>query len=326
MVKGLITVVIPCYNSSKFIKKTLDSLLKQTYQKLQILCINDGSKDDTYKILKEYSNKYKYIQIINKENGGIESVLKASLSLIEGEYTFLHGHDDYLSYNAFERAIGSFTEDLDAIRLDLFFVDEHKTIYKMQDRRILEGRQALIETIGWNIHTFCVWRTNKFKDIVHVDTKGMMNFDELATRFLYSKSRKVGYCEGIYYYYQHSESVSKKKTYRFYDRVYTNVLLRKLLIDVGVYNEISTKFENEIYEELISMHLIYNENKLNYATEFKKRIKAILKDGFTSLNGSVLVNESKIFKRRHRLVYLIGRLSLYNYSLFKLLVNRKILR
>lgn len=324
----LVSIIIPCYNSEKFISKTLDHLISQTYTNLEIICIDDGSFDNTNKILKEYSKKYKIIKVFEKENGGVESAIKLGLTNITGDFVYLHGHDDYLSKDGFEKAIYAFnTEDIDAVRMDLFFIDEQgKSIKKMQDRRILDGKQALIETVGWKIHTFCLWKASIFKNIMEIDTKGMMDFDELGTRYLYSISKKIGFCSGIYYYLQHNDSVSRKVSYRFFDRIYTHTLFRKLLISNKVYDQVKGVLEKELYSELIFVIKLYNLNKSNFNKNQRIRINKILKEGYKNLNKKTLINNNKIFKNRHRLVRIIGGYFFMNFKLFKLLIKKNIIR
>lgn len=324
----LVSIIIPCYNSEKFISKTLDHLISQTYTNLEIICIDDGSFDNTNKILKEYSKKYKIIKVFEKENGGVESAIKLGLTNITGDFVYLHGHDDYLSNDALEKAINAFnTEDIDAIRMDLFFINEQgEIVRKMQDRRLLEGKQALIETVGWKIHTFCLWKTAVFKNIMEIDTKGMMDFDELGTRYLYSISKKIGFCSGIYYYLQHNDSVSRKVSYRFFDRIYTHTLFRKLLISNKVYDQVKGVLEKELYSELIFVIKLYNLNKSNFNKNQRIRINKILEEGYKNLNKKTLINNNKIFKNRHRLVRIIGGYFFMNFKLFKLLIKKNIIR
>lgn len=324
----LISIIIPCYNSEKFIRRTLDHLISQTYTNLEIICINDGSLDDTTEILAEYSKKYNFIKVFEKENDGIESAIRVGIKNSTGDFIYLHGHDDYLSKDAFEKAIGGFiAEDINAVRMDLFFVNEQgKMLRKMQDRRILNGKQALIETVGWKVHTFCLWKAAVFKKIIEIDTQGMMDFDELGTRYLYSISKRINFCEGIYYYVQHSDSVSKKINYRFFDRIYTHTLFRQLLISNKVYEQVKEILEKELYDELVSLIKIYNLNKDRFDKNQRTRIYKIIKKGYKTLNRKVLLNNNKVFKNRHKLVQILGGYSLKNFELFNLLIKKNIIR
>ena len=68
-----ISVVVPVYNTSKYLRKCLDSLVNQTFKDIEIICVNDGSTDSSLSILQEYKAKYNSIKIISQENQGLSS-------------------------------------------------------------------------------------------------------------------------------------------------------------------------------------------------------------------------------------------------------------
>lgn len=90
-----ISIIIPVYNIEKYLNQCLDSILAQTFEDYEIICVNDGSKDDSLKILQEYALKYSKIKVISQENGGSGSARNNGLSKAQGKYVqFLDG-DDY---------------------------------------------------------------------------------------------------------------------------------------------------------------------------------------------------------------------------------------
>ena len=70
----LISVIVPIYNGEKYIEECLESIINQTYKNLQIILIDDGSKDKSGKICDEYAKKDKRIEVIHKENAGVSPV------------------------------------------------------------------------------------------------------------------------------------------------------------------------------------------------------------------------------------------------------------
>ena len=94
MIKDLVTVVIPTYNDAAYLKKAIDGILKQTYKKFELLIVNDGSTDNTEKILSEYEKKDKRIKVFNKENGGTGSALNYGFSKANGEFGTWVSSDD----------------------------------------------------------------------------------------------------------------------------------------------------------------------------------------------------------------------------------------
>ena len=98
-----ISIVIPVYNIGKYLGTCLDSLINQTFEDFEAICVNDGSKDDSLKILEEYSKKDSRIKIITQENGGSGSARNNGLSLAQGKYVqFLDG-DDYFEPEMLEK-------------------------------------------------------------------------------------------------------------------------------------------------------------------------------------------------------------------------------
>ena len=70
---SLLSIIVPVYNSEKHLKECLDSLINQTYKNIEIICVNDGSTDNSLNILNEYAKKDNRIKIFSKENGGMAS-------------------------------------------------------------------------------------------------------------------------------------------------------------------------------------------------------------------------------------------------------------
>jgi len=89
----LVSVIIPVYNSAQFLKESLESVLNQTYQNIEIICVNDGSTDDSLEILKQYSNK---ITIISQENHGLASALNAGIKQMKGDWFKWFSPDDVM--------------------------------------------------------------------------------------------------------------------------------------------------------------------------------------------------------------------------------------
>ena len=98
-----VSVIVPIYNVEKYIKKCLNSLVNQTLQEIQIILVNDGSKDKSGEIAKEYAQMYKNkILYLEKENGGLSDARNYGIPYAEGEYIAFIDSDDYIDENAYE--------------------------------------------------------------------------------------------------------------------------------------------------------------------------------------------------------------------------------
>ena len=102
-----ISVLIPVYNASGFLYDSLPSVLNQTFGDIEVICVNDGSKDDSLEILNEFKNKDSRIHVIDKENGGCGSARNRALEEANGDYVYFFDPDDKLEENTFELALNS---------------------------------------------------------------------------------------------------------------------------------------------------------------------------------------------------------------------------
>lgn len=108
-VSNKVSVIIPVYNSERYISRCLDSVIKQSYKNVEIIVVNDGSTDESKRIIneKEFNNK-SLIKCIDKTNGGLASARNEGLKNASGEYVFFLDSDDCLK----EDAIRTLTNEL----------------------------------------------------------------------------------------------------------------------------------------------------------------------------------------------------------------------
>ena len=101
----LISVIVPVYNSAQYLRTCLESVCGQTYTKLQIICVNDGSEDCSAEILEEYGKKDTRILILHQKNAGQAAARNLALKHVAGEYIASLDSDDYLEKNAYEKVV-----------------------------------------------------------------------------------------------------------------------------------------------------------------------------------------------------------------------------
>jgi len=94
-----VSVIIPVYNVEKYLRECLESVINQTLTDIEIICINDGSKDNSLSILKEYAQKDERIKIIDKKNEGVAVARNLGIKISKGEFVCFIDPDDYYPYN-----------------------------------------------------------------------------------------------------------------------------------------------------------------------------------------------------------------------------------
>ena len=97
-----ISVIIPVYKVEMFLKRCVDSVLKQTYEKLEIILVDDGSPDNSPAICDDYANKDTRVRVIHKNNGGLAYARNAGMKIACGEYLFFLDSDDWLEQKGLE--------------------------------------------------------------------------------------------------------------------------------------------------------------------------------------------------------------------------------
>lgn len=128
----LVSVVIPVYNSEKFLKESIDSVLNQTYQNLEIIAVDDGSTDGSSKILDEFSDR---ITVISQSNQGLASALNSGIKKITGKWFKWFSPDDILYPHAIETLVRKAKE--------------------LPENTILYSNWDIINESGKKIRSFC---------------------------------------------------------------------------------------------------------------------------------------------------------------------------
>ena len=98
----LVSVIIPTYNVEKFIKQCIDSILTQTYKNTEIICIDDGSTDNTISILEFLEKKDKRVKLIRQDHCGVSAARNKGLECAKGKYISFVDADDFMQWNSYE--------------------------------------------------------------------------------------------------------------------------------------------------------------------------------------------------------------------------------
>ena len=105
----LVSIITPCYNVEKTIKKYLESILNQTYKNLELIFIDDGSTDETEKIIKEYINEFEQnkikVKYVYQENAGLGGAINTGLKLVTGGFLCWADPDDFFMPESIEKRL-----------------------------------------------------------------------------------------------------------------------------------------------------------------------------------------------------------------------------
>lgn len=251
-----ISVIVPVYNVEKYIRQCLESIINQTYKNLEIIIVNDGTRDNSMKIVEEYLSDER-IKVINKENGGLASARNRGIEEVTGEYISFVDSDDYLKTSMYEILIKNLSNE-DIVVFNYARVDDKTN--KIQREKYLDTSfldnisiekkylYSELENVCWNkLYKTEYIRKNKFKflEILYEDAVW-----KVETMFLTSNIKLI---DETFYYYRINRKDSimelgKKFNKNFYEK------------QIQAYQIIFQKIDNFIKENknsIIKGKLIY---------------------------------------------------------------------
>ncbi len=288
--KEKISIIIPIYNAEKNIKKCIESIICQTYDNIEIICINDGSTDKSTQIIENYQHKDTRITLINKENSGVSDTRNTGIKKSSGKYIMFIDADDYISKDYIEKMyeviqkyncdllISGYTEVRDG-------KNKNKKFSKCREKELnITYPQYLEDYLLTNFFNSC-WKQLINKKII---TKNNIQFssdikygeDMLFSFECYKYSSKTYYIDNCgYNYYINSESVMQRKSieallqYLKDNRQVSDIILNNNTLsksDQAKLKYKTLKTTNDIFSKLIEYNYSYKECKENIAQEIEK--------------------------------------------------------
>lgn len=114
----LVSVIVPVYNVEKYLEKCLESIINQTYKNLEIICIDDGSPDNSIDILNRFAEKDNRIKVIKQENKGLGATRNVGINLSKGKYISFIDSDDWIDKHMYEKAVNIFKKNSEISLVD----------------------------------------------------------------------------------------------------------------------------------------------------------------------------------------------------------------
>ncbi|MBU8883071.1 glycosyltransferase [Kaistella sp. DKR-2] len=144
-----VSIIIPVYNASKYLAECLESVLVQTFTDIEMICINDGSTDDSLEILKEFQNRDSRIVIIDQKNKGVSAARNAGLEVAKGEYICFLDSDDFLVKDALSRI--EYSSNYDLIINDFSYYTDGNLVRINNRQGNWKAKELLPKYLLWDV-------------------------------------------------------------------------------------------------------------------------------------------------------------------------------
>ncbi|KZX16044.1 putative glycosyltransferase EpsJ [Methanobrevibacter cuticularis] len=294
-----ISIIIPVYNSDKYLKECLNSVINQTLKEIEIICVNDGSTDKSLEILNQYSSKDKRIIIINKKNGGAGSARNLGIEKANGEYIIFLDSDDWIDTKTCECLYLKAKHDqTDLIIFKMINYDDNsQKFYKTDYYDLLSVKEFFKDSIyTWNdfkdkIFYLAVSPVNKLYKKDLIDTTGAKFIEGLIFEdnpfffnIILNAKRVLLYDEYFYFRRRSENSVMSSIDEKHFDII----PITNLIIQIFKENNFFTIFKKNVLNKKITL-IKHEYNKF----EGKNRSKffKLVKDDFNVIRKNENLNE-----------------------------------
>jgi len=315
-----ISVVVPVYNAEKFLLRSTDSILNQTHKNIELILVNDGSKDNSLNLCYEIAGKDSRVKVFTKENGGAASARNLGIKNATGDYIGFCDADDYLDLDMYETLLDALlANNLSMVDCLYKSVNQEDVItYRGNDDRKLTvstAREAISSLFYWiGGASLCTRLIKKsLFDNVNIP-EGRRVEDFYASICLIAENgNNAVYNYPFYNYICNDNSVTQSKGASIYlDALYfRDLVLRKFGKKFDLYDA-SNYFLFKCYY-LFSVSIISSELKI-----YKNDIKNIKRD--LRNKRSLIINNSKL-KKKEKYILILAAYSLRLTRLLYLIKN-----
>lgn len=239
MKQPLISIIIPVYGVEKYIAQCLESVINQTYNNLEIIVVNDGTKDKSAEIAKEYAAKDSRIKVYDFKNGGLSVARNRGLEIATGEYISYLDSDDWLDTKMYETLLETaMKNEADMVKCGIIETNgaaEEKITFS--DVKIINNEQhkafknyfkGILWTLAWNgLYKKELAKKVKFPDnVVHED-----NYSSGMFLYLAKKVIAMPFC--LNYYRVNDAGISKGGVKKPLDKILAIIKLKQDLLKLG---------------------------------------------------------------------------------------------
>lgn len=310
----LVSLIIPVYNSGLYLDELFRSLFSQTYENLEIICINDGSRDNSLELLRGYETLDKRVVVVDKPNSGAAATRNAGIERATGEYLCFVDSDDFIESNSIELLVNAaITNQADAVVFDIdYYDDETKTFsphfgavsrYSIPIGRPFKASEVkhfYKYVIGYTVNK--LYRTDFLKGIDLRFPEIGAHEDMPFTYIALSAADRIFYLGDTLYHYRRSRegSLSDGTNDQYHFMIQALVCFRTMLIDRGLWECNRLNYLN------YAVHMcLWKNNDIRY--KLAKQFRRDCRDIFFSELGLwdfpeelIYDDDERIFFRRVR--------------------------
>lgn len=286
--KPLVSIIIPIYNVEKYLRECIDSVLKQTYNNLQIILVDDGSPDNCGSICDEYAEKDDRITVIHKENGGLSSARNEGIKIARGQYIGFVDSDDFIDENMYSNLMHNINiNNADIAICGRVYVYGDKNVIRCKKNIYLKmnSEEAINKMNTFGYYDVASWdkiyKRELFEGIEF--PIGKLSEDWFTTYKLLDKAETIIYdSTPMYYYRQREKSITHSRKVN-YNPIYASKevlgLVEKKYPDSIIYAITAYVYANiGVYDNLILYDKENNDEIKKVLINIKENYDLVIKN------------------------------------------------
>lgn len=270
-----VSILVAVYNAEKILSRCLDSLMRQSHRDIEVLMVDDGSADQSWRVMNSYAARDTRFHAIScSRNSGPAHARNVALQQATGEIVTFVDSDDWVADDAIEHIVDVFEHhpktDVVLFRLLYCWADGTQTPYKMPEFTVKDGHQAFVDSLSWYIHGIYAVRAEIHKHFPYDETCRWFS-DDNTTRLHYLSAREVRTSGAQYFYWQSEHSISHEVSIRRMDYLRANESMKQQIMQL----EFDGKEQAlDIYEKvrwlvLVDTYMFYFVNRKHFSSTEK---------------------------------------------------------
>lgn len=346
-----VSIIIPVYNSADYLEECIKSVLNQTYDNYEVIIVDDGSKDNSSQIYKEYAKKNKNIRLFYQENSGVSVARNKGLEIANGKYIMFLDADDWIEKDYINKMVNIIEkENADLVQCNFYYAREEKLekrkhiipkydirdnmeelqldiLYKEYDEKINNKSAGAIRAVWGKLFKSSILENVRFNEKIDIFEDGIFILNVLQ-----NVNKAVLIDEYLYYYRITNDSSNIK---------YKSDFNKKVLIIFEAINEFIVKYKKdkrfERYLQIVVFEMISStieKNLFNIYNKSKKKEKIAKLEQFLKNDYCQKAIDSVVYddlNQNQKLLYRLLRkkaysIAYYLYNLKQKINIRKIIR
>lgn len=315
------------YNGAQYLKSSIGSMLSQTSDYWKLICIDDGSTDNSLPVLREYEKQDTRITVLHQENRGLSVARALAFAHADTEYVCILDCDDALQTDYIEKMLAKAeATNADAILSDVEYgydntpkAPNHFVQYNLNEEfKIADGTDALRLTVPWRIHGwFCIKREiiQKYYTLEQASASPCKTYyDEFLARLMYYHCQTFALCNACYRYRMAEGSITRSVSLKKIDLLESLDYLLALCNKENLPSDILLNVYNEYYCQIVNLWKFSSRLPSNDIENGRQKIKSY----YSSFRRNVCPNviNKASFKTKMKL-----RVAVSNFAYIKLLAK-----